>query len=149
MCGMWQIQPLMMSLMIIINHCSAGNINFFNLPIIIIIIIIIVELFLVRPGDGEQFVYSPVDTNTTLPCAVNNTFLSWDVDGFSFDNAFERHLLNSRGVFQTTHATEALSNSTLTVYGDVDINNNIRICCESNEGLMYRESCTTLIIYGI
>ena len=108
----------------------------------------ITELFLVRPGDGEQFVYSPVDADATLPCAVNNTFMSWDVDGFSFDNAFERHLLNSRGVFQTTHTTEALSNSILTVFGDIEVNNNIIICCESNEGLMHRESCTTLIIYG-
>ena len=103
---------------------------------------------MVRPGDGEQFVYSPVDVNATLHCAVNNTFLSWDVDGFNIDHAFGRHLLNSRGVFQTTHTTETLSNSILTVFCDIDVNNNIRICCESNEGLMHRESCTTLIIYG-
>ena len=103
---------------------------------------------MVRPGDGEHYVYSPVDVNATLHCAVNNTLLSWNVDGFNFDNAFERLILNSRGVFQTTHTTEALSNSTLTVFGDIDVNNNIIICCESNEGLMHRESCTTLIIYG-
>ena len=31
------------------------------------------NLFLVRPGDGEKYVYSPVDVNATLHCAVNNT----------------------------------------------------------------------------
>ena len=119
-----------------------------NIEFTIIHTILFPELFLVRPGGGEQFVYSPVDVNATLHCAVNSTFLTWDVDGFSFDNAFERHILNSRGVFQITFTTEDLSNSTLTVYCDIDVNNNIRICCETNEGLMRRESCTTLIIYG-
>ena len=119
-----------------------------NIEFTIIHIILFPELFLVRPGNGEEFVYSPVDANATLTCAVNNTLLYWDVAGFSFDKAIERYILNSRGVFQTTHTTEALSNSTLTVFGDIDVNNNIIICCESNEGLMHRESCTTLIIYG-
>ena len=107
-----------------------------NIEFTIIHIILFPDLFLVRPGGGEQFVYSPVDTNATLYCEVNNTFLSWDVDGFNMGNAFERHILNSREVFQTKHTTEALSNSTLTVYCDIDVNNNIRICCESNEGLI-------------
>ena len=34
-----------------------------------------------RPGDGEDFVYSLVDVNATLHCAVNNTYLLWVVDG--------------------------------------------------------------------
>ena len=79
---------------------------------------------------------------------MNNVILSWNVDGFSFDNSVRERILNSRRIFHTTHSTEALSNSTLTVFGDIDVNNNIIICCESNEGLMHRESCTTLIIYG-
>ena len=111
--------------------------------------VIISDFFLVRPGDGELFVYSPVDVNATLHCAVNNTFLSWIVDRFSFDNSVREGILNSRRIFHTTYSTEALSNSTLTVYGDIDVNNNIRICCESFEGLMQRESCTILIIYGM
>ena len=110
--------------------------------------VIISDLFLVRPGDGEQFVYSPIDINATLHCAVNNTILSWDVDRIAFDNSVREGILNSRRVFHTTHTTEALSNSTLTVYGDIDVNNNIKICCESFEGVKQRESCTTLIIYG-
>ena len=35
------------------------------------------DVFLVAPGDGEEFVYSPVGVNATLQCAVKNTILTW------------------------------------------------------------------------
>ena len=34
--------------------------------------------FLVRPGSGEDFVYSPIGVNATLHCAVNVSLLMWD-----------------------------------------------------------------------
>ena len=57
--------------------------------------------FLVRPGNGEEFVYSPVSVNATLHCAVNDTILEWEVDGFSLDSSVQGPQLNSRGIFQS------------------------------------------------
>ena len=107
-----------------------------------------IDLFLVRPGDGEQFVYSPVEVNATLNCAVNNTSLSWDVDELTFDIDNRRDILISRGIFQSTNTIGAIIQSTLTVYGDIDVNNNTKICCQYLERIVIRESCTTLVIYG-
>ena len=45
---------------------------------------------LVSPGDGEQFVYSPIGVDAALHCAVNNTILTWIVDGLSLDNPVQR-----------------------------------------------------------
>ena len=111
--------------------------------------VVIIDLFLVRPGDGEQFVYSPVVANATLHCAVNNKPLSWIVDRLNFDNDNKRSILNSRGIFQLTNMVRAISQSTLTVYGDSDLNNNIEICCEYLAGVIQMQSCTTLVIYGM
>ena len=108
-----------------------------------------IGLFLVRPGDGEKFVYSPVNANATLHCAVNNTFLSWSVDGLNFDNDNKRSILFSRGIFQSTNTVGALIQSTLTVDGEKELNNNIEICCEYLEEERQRDSCTTLVIYGM
>ena len=38
------------------------------------------DIFIERPGDGEDFVYSPVGDNATIYCAVNNTILFWNID---------------------------------------------------------------------
>ena len=103
---------------------------------------------MVRPGDGEQFVYSPVNTNATLHCAVNYTHLAWSADGLNFDNDNKRNILFSRGIFQSTNTVGALTQSTLTVYGERELNNNIEICCEYLDGARQRDSCTTLVIYG-
>ena len=35
-------------------------------------------------------VYSPVNVNATLHCAVNNTNLAWEVDGLALDSPVER-----------------------------------------------------------
>ena len=40
-----------------------------------------------RPGDGKKFVYSPVDVNATLHCAVNNTIPVWEIDGLALDHS--------------------------------------------------------------
>ena len=106
-------------------------------------------LFLVRPGDGEEFLYSPVDVNATLHCAVNNTNLAWEVDGLTLDHPVQGPLLNSRGIFQSepSASSDGLKVSNVTVFGNRELNNNIRVCCQSLiNGL--KENCTTLIIYG-
>ena len=107
---------------------------------------------MVRPGDGEEFVYSPVEVNATIHCAVNNTMLAWEVDGLNFDNDFKRNELHSRGIFQNEliFSTNGVTASSLIVFGNIEMNSNIRICCES---LVMRrkprQNCTTLIIYGM
>ena len=107
---------------------------------------------MVSPGDGEEFVYSPVEVNATIHCAVNNTMLAWEVDGLNFDNDFKRNGLHSRGIFHNEPllSSNGVTASNLIVFGDIDVNSNIRICCES---LVMRrkprQNCTTLIIYGI
>ena len=101
-----------------------------------------------RPGEGSEFVYSPVHVNATLHCVIDDLFLLWNVDGLSFISDNVRAMLNSRGIFLKRETSlEGITSSNLTVYGDIQINNNISICCESrNED---DSSCTTFIIYGI
>ena len=107
------------------------------------------DLFLVSPGDGEEFVYSPVGVNATLHCAVNNTILEWDVDGLAFVSDVQRPQLHSRGIFQSgpIKSADVVSSSSVIVFGSRELNNNTRICCQSfvNE---LKENCTTLIVYG-
>ena len=104
-----------------------------------------------RPGDGEEFVYSPVNVNATLHCAVNNTNLAWEVDGLELNSLVQGPQLNSRGIFQsgpTTSSDGVTSSSVIvTLFGSKELNNNTRICCQSfvNE---LNENCTTLIVYG-
>ena len=108
----------------------------------------LLEFFLVRPGDGEEFVFSPVEVNATIHCAVNNTNLFWDVDHLSF--AELGSALNSRGIFQRTNtSSDGMTTSNLTVFGNIEMNSNIRICCRSLVGVKVRGVCTTLIIYGM
>ena len=105
--------------------------------------------FLVRPGDGEKFVYSPVNVNATLHCAVNNTNLAWEVDGLALDHPVQGTQLNSRGIFQSGPIvpSDGVTSSTVIVFGSKELNNNTRICCQTfvNE---LKENCTTFIIYG-
>ena len=108
-----------------------------------------VVLFLVKPGEGAEFVYSPVDFNVTLHCAVNNTILEWDVDGLALDHPVQGLQLNSRGIFQSepTTPSDGVISSSVIVLGNRELNNNTKICCQSFvNGL--KENCTTLIIYG-
>ena len=108
------------------------------------------DLFLVRPGDGGQFVYSPVDANATLHCAVNNTNLFWDIDGLNFDRPLTRDSLHSRKIFRTPATSQGTRlMGSLIVFGDTEANST-QICCESILILgSPQQSCTTLIIYGM
>ena len=107
------------------------------------------DLFLVSPGDGEEFVYSPVNVNATLHCAVNNTILEWDVDGLTLDSDVWGPQLNARGIFQSGPiiSSDGVTSSSVIVFGSRELNNNTKICCQSfvNE---LKENCTTLIVYG-
>ena len=108
------------------------------------------ELFIESPGDGEEFVYSPVGVNATLHCAVNSSILAWFIDDtLTFGNLAQRLELRYRGIYQSgpTTSADGITVSSVTVYGDSE-NNNIRFCCQSFvNGL--KENCTTVIIYGI
>ena len=55
---------------------------------------------MVSPGDGEEFVYSPIGVNATRHCAVNNTNLEWEISGFNFASHFDKNHLQSRNIFQ-------------------------------------------------
>ena len=107
------------------------------------------DLFLVRPGDGNEHVYFPVGVNATLHCAVNNTNLAWDVDGLALDSPVQGSQLNSRGIFQSEPiiSSDGVTSSTVIVFDSRELINNTRICCQIfvNE---LKETCTTLIVYG-
>ena len=102
-----------------------------------------------RPGDGEEYVYSPVDVNTTLHCAVNNTNLLWRINEESFTGSGPVR----RGIFiRTLEPILGKTASLMVVVGNniIETNNdNISICCLSLEGITVRNACTTLIIYGM
>ena len=105
---------------------------------------------MIRPGDGEEFVYSPVEINATIHCAVNNTFLYWIVDEVNLDIEHTRAVLHSRGIFQTIHLSlDGVTTSHVIVFSNVEMNNNTRLCCRSLMGLDLEEACTHLIIYGM
>ena len=94
--------------------------------------------------------YSPVKINATIHCVVNNTNLVWNVDMLASDSEVARPALHSRGIFQSTNiSSEKIMKSILIVFGDVELNNNSRICCQSLvEIITLNDACTTLIIYG-
>ena len=106
---------------------------------------------MVRPGDGEEFVYSPVEINATIHCAIDSTMLAWEVDGLNFDSEFKRDELHLRGIFQNgPHASSSgVTTSNVIVFGNIHMNSNIRICCESLVNGELTKNCTTLIIYGM
>ena len=92
--------------------------------------------------------YSPVEVNATIHCTVNNTNLFWGIDELSF--AELGPALNSRGIFQRTNtSSDGVTTSNVTVFGAIEMNSNIEICCRSLVGVRVREVCTTLIIYGM
>ena len=109
-----------------------------------------IEFFLIRPGEGEELVFYPVEVNVTIHCAVNNTNLVWNVDGLVSGFELTKPVLHSRGIYQsTTTSSERLMKSILTVFGNIELNNNSKICCQSLVGLELRDACTILIIYGM
>ena len=116
------------------------------------------DIFLVRPGDGEEFVYSPVDVNATLHCAVNKTKLAesdniiaelvWVVDRSLFVNEVYRQVLNSREIFLNEVITsDDVTTSSISIF-DKHINNNSVICCQEIANIIL-ENCTTLVLYGM
>ena len=109
-----------------------------------------IDPFLERPGNGQTFVYSPVNMNITLHCAVNHTSsLLWDVDGLALDSEGLRPVLQSRRIFQNGQTdTSGVRESSVTVFGDPELNNNIRICCQSVINSKIEKTCVTLILYG-
>ena len=104
--------------------------------------------FLISPGGGRDYTYSPVGVNATLECKVrNNDLLTWEVDNLRFGS--ESTILNERGVFQSeqTASSEGLS-SVLLVHGNMTENNGSKICCLTLVRKSIADICTTLIIYG-
>ena len=73
-----------------------------------------------RPGDGEEFVHSPVGVNATLHCTVNNTLLEWEIDGYTLDSAVRGPQLNSRGIFQSGPTTSSDGVTFNREYGELD-----------------------------
>ena len=126
-----------------ICYCSLAEICF--------TLIINVDVFLERPGDGEDFVYSPVDVNATFHCAVNNSHILWVVSMLAFDSISQKRTLESRQIFQTepVTSTDGVTRSSVTVFGNLTLNNNSRICCQSQlENNEFVIKCTTLLLYG-
>ena len=109
------------------------------------------DIFLESPGGGENFVYSPVYVNAIFNCVVNNTHILWVVDTLAFDSPTNRRTLHSRQIFQTEPVTssDGVTRSSVTVLGNLAVNNNSRLCCQSQlDNIEAVTQCTTLILYG-
>lgn len=108
-----------------------------------------IETFLTRPGDGEQFVYSPVSVNATLNCIGKARVLLWIIDGNEYGNNSDTSL-NPRGIhFRIMSPTAAgITEYYIKVFGN-EFNSNISICCQLIMRRVFTESCTILIIYGM
>ena len=108
------------------------------------------DIFLVSPGGGREYTYSPVGVNATLECTVssNGQRLSWIVDNFHFE--IYSTLLNERGIYQLQSEQIASSkglSSVLLVIGNIT-ENDTKVCCEALVRRSLAYICTTLIIYG-
>ena len=90
------------------------------------------NVFLVAPGDGEEFVYSPIGVNITLQCAVNNARLVWIIDN-SLLFEVQGSILDSRRIFlNETYTSDGVTISSITIFANREVNNNTRICCQMN-----------------
>ena len=109
-----------------------------------------IEIFVVSPGDGREFIYSPVNRNTTISCAVSGEVLEWVVDGLHFESRIDARVLRSRRIFKSrTEESNGVTTSSVTVFGDIDDNNKTQVCCQTiivNGELI--TNCTTLVMYG-
>ena len=105
------------------------------------------DIFLVSPGGGRDYTYSPVGVNATLECTVSSNDLSWEIDKLRFESY--NSILNERGIFQSeqTASSEGLS-SVLLVLGNITENNGSKVCCETLVRRSLVDICTTLIFYG-
>ena len=105
--------------------------------------------FLISPGGGREYTYSPVGQNASLECRVSNDDLLWEVDELRFGSHSTR--LNERGIYQSANDIVASSQgliSILVVFGNITENNGSKVCCLSLVGRDVLLSCTTLILYG-
>ena len=69
----------------------------------------------------------------------------------AFDSNSQRRTLHSRQIFQTDPiiSSDGVTKSSVTVFGNLDVNNNSGICCQIQlENTEFEEMCTTLILYG-
>ena len=108
------------------------------------------ELFLVRPGNGDIPVYSPIDVNTTLHCVVNSAELEWEIDGLNFKSSINTHWLNVDRIYEgatTTSESGDTTYSSVIIFGDT--NNGTMICCQVLQGLHVMKAYTVLIVYGM
>ena len=107
------------------------------------------SIFLISPGGGRDYTYSPVGVNATLECKVRNDdlIILWEVGDLLFGSHSTK--LNERGIYQSGMApsSEGLT-SILVVFGNITDNNGSKICCLLLEGRMIIENCTTIILYG-
>ena len=107
------------------------------------------DIVLVSPGGGRDYIYSPIGENATLECTVSSDDLSWEVDDLHFESYST--ILNERGIIQSaneqTTSSEGLS-SVLLVLGNMAENNDSKVCCLTLVRRSLADICTTLIIYG-
>ena len=113
-------------------------------------IIMTIEIFVLSPGDGREFIYSPVNRNATILCAVSEEVMEWTVDGLNFYSSTEALVLLFRRIFKSTTeiSPNGVATSNVTVFGDVHVNNNTQVCCQTIVNSEVASNCTTLIIYG-
>ena len=79
---------------------------------------------------------------------MNKSTLLWGIDEESYSELEPE--LTSRGIFfEISRRSDRVKESTIIIMGNIDVNNDTRICCQLLRGVELRESCTTLIIYGI
>ena len=107
------------------------------------------SIFLVSPGGGRDYTYSPVGMNATLECRVSNAdlIILWEVDDLLF--GCHSTTLNERGIYQSgmVKSSEGVI-SILVVFGNTEENNGSNVCCLSLVQRLLVENCTTLILYG-
>ena len=101
--------------------------------------------FLISPGGGRDYTYSPVGVNATLECRVSNRELLWEVDNLRFTS--HSTTLNEMGIFQNdmVASSEGLV-SVLLLFGIE--NNGSKVCCLTFVRKKLVENCTTLVLYG-
>ena len=104
------------------------------------------DIFLVSPGGGRDYTYSPAGVNATLECTVSSNDLSWEIDKLRFESY--NSILNERGIFQSKQTASTDLSSVLLVFGNMAENNGSKVCCETLVRRSLVDICTTRIIYG-
>ena len=99
--------------------------------------------------------YSPVNVDATIQCAVNSATSIWQIDhDLVFGDDIDRVFLQQRGIrqYRENSTSEGVTASTVIISGNRDINNQTYVCCRtlvmSDNLPMQVMMCTTLILYG-